>query len=380
MISPRFFSVLAFVALPAVFFPGSVARADLPPGLAAPRDANTPRTDAPVLPMPKPKQRPQIDTARADQELRQIVTDQQAIFAAAEAASDKFDPDNFRSQMQQLTQRYDRLLLINPNYVPGCVAYGLLLAKIGMAREGAAFMYKANELDDKLPVVKNQLGNFCAEEGRPLEAYIFYNAAIALDSREPLYYHQLGTLLAEARDIFLKEAPDMWSRSKIDEAMQAAFLQATELAPGDWRHAYRYGLSFYDLQTGEWEAALQFWETFETKLKSGVEQQVCRLHQARVFGELRRIKDAQARLDSVTASALTSQKMPIALEIDALRKKGVADQSDAVKDDAVKEELSAPDTTSETAAAAAVAVVASTPVAAATDSATQPLDGNEKAK
>jgi tetratricopeptide (TPR) repeat protein len=379
MILPRLFSVLVRAVLPVVFLTGNVARADLPPGLAAPKDPNLPQLGAPILPAPKSKQRPQMDTARADHELRQIISDQQAVFAAAEAAGDAFDPDNFRSQMQQLTQRYDRLLRINPNYVPGCVAYGLLLARIGMTREGAAFMYKANELDDKLPVVKNQLGNFCAEEGRPLEAYIFYNAAIALDPREPLYYHQLGTLLAEARDIFLKEAPDMWSRSKIDGAMQAAFLQATELAPGDWRHAYRYGLSFYDLQTGEWEAALQFWETFETKLKSGVEQQVCRLHQARTLGELRRIKDAQAKLDSVTADALTSQKIPIALEIDALRKKGVPDQSDAV--DAVKEEPPASGGAAVAAPAdpAPAAPVVSAP-AAITDPATQPLVGNENAK
>ncbi len=327
MIPPRLFSAPALAALLAVFLCQGAAFADLPPGLAAPqKTAATP----PPLP-PKPKQRPQIDTERADSELRQIVADEKATFAAAEVAGDKFDPENFRSQMQQLTQRYDRLLRVNPNYVAGNVAYGLLLGKIGMSREGAAFMYKANELDDKLPVVKNQLGNFCAEEGRPLEAYIFYQAAIALDPKEPLYYYQLGTLLAEARDTFLKDAPGMWSREKIDEAMQAAFLQATELAPGDWRYAYRYGLSFYDLQTGEWEAALQFWEIFETKLKPGIEQQVCRIHAAKVLGELRRIKDAQAKLDTVIANELLTQKMSVTLELDALRKKGVADQSDAVK-------------------------------------------------
>lgn len=350
MILPRFFSPfkpVATLAILAISFSRGVAFADLPSELAPPKDAVAPSTAAVPLPS-KPRQRPQIDTARADQELRQIVADQSAIFAAAEAAGDKFDPDNFRSQMQQLTQRYDRLLRVNGNYVAGCVAYGLLLGKIGMTKEGAAFMYKANELDDKLPIVKNQLGNFCAEEGRPLEAYIFYQAAIALDPKEPLYYYQLGSLLAEARDTFLKDAPGMWTRGKIDQAMQAAFLQATELAPGDWRYAYRYGLSFYDLELGEWEDALQFWELFETKLKPGIEQQVCRIHEAKALGKLRRIKDAQAKLDTVTANQLQTQKMEAALEIDALRKKGVADQSDAVKEEHPKldEQISTPETLS----------------------------------
>ncbi|MDF9833780.1 tetratricopeptide (TPR) repeat protein [Ereboglobus sp. PH5-5] len=342
MILSRFFSTFAPAFLLAGVFSGCVAFAELPPGIAAPKGADAP-PPAQFVPVPvKPKQHPQLDTEKADRELREIVAAQNTIFAEAEAAGANFDRDSFRSKLQQLTHRYDKLLRMNPNYVPGCVAYGLLLDKIGMSREGAAFMYKANELDDKIPVVKNQLGNFCAEEGRPLEAYIFYNAAIALAPQEPLYYHQLGTLLAEARDIFLKEQPEMWSRSTIDQAMQAAFLQATELTPGDWRYAYRYGLSFYDLQTGEWEAALQFWEVFETKLKPGIEQQVCRIHQAKALGQLRRLKDAQIKLDTVTADELLTQKMSAVLEIDALRKKGVADQSEPAKEEKAEPQKTAP--------------------------------------
>lgn len=346
MFSLRLISAFTAATLFACAFLANVAPlfAQLPPELAAPKPPDIPPAGSEPQARIKPKQRAQANTEQADRELREIVADQQAIFAAAEAARerDKFDPDNFRSQMQQLTRRYDRLLRVNPNYVPGCVAYGLLLSRIGMTREGAAFMYKANELDDQLPVVKNQLGNFCIEEGRPLEAFVFYNAAIALEPREPLYYYQLGTLLAEARDIFLKDAPGMWTRAKIDRAMQAAFLEATELAPGDWRYAYRYGLSFYDIEMGEWEAALQFWNVFETKLKPGIEQQVCRLHQAKVLGKLRRIKDAQAKLDTVTANELMTQKMAADLELDALRKKGVVDQSEPAKEEKAESQKTAP--------------------------------------
>jgi hypothetical protein len=98
--------------------------------------------------------------------------------------------------------------------------------------------------------------------------------------------------------------------------MHKAFERAMNLAPGDWRYAYQYGLSFYELQTAEWEAALQFWQAFEKTLKPGVEQQVCRLHQAKALHELSRTGDARTLLASVTESVLARQKDKIAASLD----------------------------------------------------------------
>ena len=96
-----------------------------------------------------------------------------------------------------------------------------------------------------------------------------------------------------------------------------AFLQATLNAPDDWRYAYRYGLSFYDLELAEWEAALQFWQAFEKKLKPGVEQQTCRLHQAKVHLAQKHFDEARALLDTVTEPILAKQKEKLVAEIPA---------------------------------------------------------------
>ena len=95
--------------------------------------------------------------------------------------------------------------------------------------------------------------------------------------------HVFGPLLTEARDDFLKTG--QWTRAQLDKTMQDAFLQATLCAPDDWRYAYRYGLSFYDMEKADWDTALQFWEDFEKKLKPGLEQQTCRLHEASSFSQ-----------------------------------------------------------------------------------------------
>ena len=272
-----------------------------------------------TVPKPRPGAKPLADTAAADTELRAIVAWQNEIFSKAGAAGDDLHPDDLKAQVQQLTQRYDKLLRIYPNYVAGLVSYGQLLNIIGMKKEGAALMSVANNLDGTIPLVKNELGNYCVEEGHPLIAFVFYTAAIQLAPREPFYYYQLGSLLAEERDTFLKDAPGMWTREKIDEAMQASFRYAMELAPGDWRYAYRYGLSYYDLGLKEWEDGLQFWQAFEKKLAPGIEQQVARLHQAKILVELRRPDDAQKLLDTVVDEHLATQRGTVAAALAAYR-------------------------------------------------------------
>lgn len=244
------------------------------------------------------------DTATA--ELKQLVARQKELFAEAEKAGDNLDTDNLRSQLQQLCNRYDVLLRRNPQFVPAMVAYGLLLGKVDMRKESVTLLLRANQLDKNLPVVKNQLGNYLAEEGKPVEAINYFLSAVQLEPNEPLYHFQLGTLIAEARDDFLKTG--QWSRAQLDQTMQEAFKKAMQLTPNDWRYAYRYGLSFYDIELAEWEAALQFWKDFEKKLKPGVEQQTCRLHQAKVLIAERHLDEARATLDTVTEGILAKEK------------------------------------------------------------------------
>lgn len=253
-----------------------------------------------------------VDDATA--QLKEIVDAQKKLFAKAEAAGNDADEDELREQLQQLAQAYDKLLEKHKDFVPAYVAYGLMLGKIGMRKESVTMLLRANQLDKDLPLVKNQLGNHLAEDGKPLEAINYFLSAIKLQPEEPLYHYQLGMLLTEARDDFLKSG--QWTRATLDETLHKAFERAMNLAPDDWRYSYQYGLSFYELETGEWEAALQFWQTFEKKLKPGVEQEVCRLHQAKVLHELRRTDEARTLLARVTEPALERQKGKVATSLD----------------------------------------------------------------
>jgi len=180
-------------------------------------------------------------------------------------------------------------------------------------------LLKANQLDANLPLVKNQLGNHLAEEGKPLDALNYYLAAVKLAPEEPLYHYQVGTLLNEGREDFLKSGA--WTRAALDEAMQEAFERASALAPGNVGYAYRYGESFYDLERPEWSAALTFWTTLEAKVEAVVEKETIRLHRANVMILQEKFAEARAVLATVGEKALQGQKQKLVAQLPAISAK-----------------------------------------------------------
>ncbi|MSU71154.1 MAG: hypothetical protein EXS43_02270 [Opitutus sp.] len=255
----------------------------------------------------------------ADRSLRRIVDRQKALLAEALKQGDKLDEATLRAQVQALTHEYELLLRDNPKFAAGYAAYGYLLGKVDMRKEAAAMLLKANQFDPDIPLVKNQLGNFMAEEGKPLQAAPYYIAAIKLAPNEPLYHYQLGTLLSEARDEFLKSGE--WTRETLDAAMFNAFKRAAELSPDRIEFAYRHAESFYDLEQPDWNAALTAWSALEEKATTAIERQTMRLHAANICVKLGKRDHAQALLKMVDEEKLQGQKQKILRELEAADKK-----------------------------------------------------------
>jgi len=255
----------------------------------------------------------------AERTLRQIVERQRDLLADAAKQGDKLDQEAFRAQVQSVAHDYERLLQDNPKFAAGYAAYGYLLGKVEMRKESAAMLLKANDLDSDIPLVKNQLGNYLAEEGKPLEAAPYFLAAIKLAPNEPLYHYQLGTLLATARDDFIKSGD--WTRPALDEAMHRAFQRAAELAPDRLEFTYRYAESFYDLEKPDWDAALKIWGTLEEKAPTAVERQTMRLHAANILLKQAKPDHARALLETVDEPSLQTQKQKLVAQLAETAKK-----------------------------------------------------------
>ena len=239
--------------------------------------------------------------------LKELVTRQDALLTAL--GKEGADEDNIKRDIQTLIFDYDDFLRAHPAFVPGYVTYGLLLGKVGMRRESSVILLKANQLDPNLPIVKNQLGNYLAEEGEPVEAANYFIAAIQLAPEEPLYHYQLGTLLAEARDDFLKSG--QWSRAQLDKAMREAFKHAAELAPDNFAFAYRYAESFYDLAEPDWDEALKIWGALEERADPGLEKETIRLQAANILIKQKKFDHARLLLLAVDSEQLQAQKQKL---------------------------------------------------------------------
>ena len=255
----------------------------------------------------------------ADRTLRQITERQRDLFADATKQGDKLEAESFRSQVQDLSHSYERLLQDNPKFAAAYAAYGQLLRKVDMRKQAAAMLLRANELDSDIPLVKNQLGNLLAEDGKTLDALPYFLAAVKLVPGEPLYHYQLGTLLHEARDDFIKSGE--WTRPALERAMHAAFKRAAELAPDRFEFGYRYGESFYDLEEPSWEAALKVWAALEEKAGTQIERETLRLHAANVLLKQGRADEAKLLLATVTEPELLAQKQKLIAPLGETEKK-----------------------------------------------------------
>jgi tetratricopeptide (TPR) repeat protein len=253
----------------------------------------------------------------AEKSLKEIVARQRAIFERAEKEGDSLDVAWFRGEIQGVIKSYDVLIQKNPDFAPAYVTYGMLLGQVGMTKQAVGILLKANQLNAEIPVVKNEIGRYLAEDGKLVEALPWIMAAIQLVPNEPLYHYHLGKLLTEGRDEFIKTG--QFTRPALDKAMLEAFARAAELAPTNFGYAYRHAEAYYDLEVPQWDEALARWRKLDAGVETPLEHQTLWLHQANVLIKQGKVDEARALIDKVTEITLAKQKQTL---LDQLAKGG----------------------------------------------------------
>lgn len=256
---------------------------------------------------------PVLAETLAEKNLKDLVARQRNILARAEAEKDHPDEAWLRGELQSVINGYDVIIQKNPDFAAAYVAYGLLLGQVGMTRAAVGMLLKANQLDPDIPLVKNELARFLAEDGKVADAVPWLVAAIELAPQEPLYHYHLGKLLTEGRDELI--ATGQFTRAALDKTMLDSFRRGAELAPDNFAYAYRQAEAYYDLETPQWEEALRRWSDLEGRAKPGIEQQTIRLHAANVLIRLGRPDHARALLITVIEPVLQKQKQTLLDEL-----------------------------------------------------------------
>ncbi len=248
--------------------------------------------------------------------LKSIVERQKVLLAEVadtRQAGSKLDQDSLRTQLEGLLHEYELLVQQNPDFAAAYASYGYLLSQLDQPKEAMLALLKADHLDPNIALVKNELGNFLAEDGKPLEAADYFRAAIKLAPDEPLYEYQLGTLLYEARDTFI--AKGGYTRAEIDRDLQAAFRRAAELAPDRIEFTYRYAQSWADLEHPDWDQAYRAWSALAAEAASPFDRQVYILQEANVRVQQGRFADVRALLAQVSEPRLLPKKQILVAQL-----------------------------------------------------------------
>ncbi len=268
--------------------------------------------------------RAQEVSGRAAEVLLELVNLQRELLGRAADAELPEEVEALRPRLQSLVFDYEQFLRDYPRVAEGYISYSMLLGNplVDERKRAQALLLKANALDANRPLVKNQLGKYLAEDGKPLEAVNYFLAAIQLAPNEALYHFQLGQLLGAARDDFLKSGE--WTVSQIDDAMMQAFAEAVRLAPENLPYAYRLAEAYYDLQTPPWDEALSKWDALTERVETEVERQMMRLHQVNILLYQERLLAAEALLENEVDPVLAGQKQRLIERLARLRNPAVA--------------------------------------------------------
>lgn len=242
----------------------------------------------------------------AEQELQRIVKQQESLFQDIQVHQDGADQVDFERRMHDLLLSYELFITENPGNVYAYILYGKVLLKVddeGRAYE--AFM-KADQLDPNLAVVKQQLGNFLAERGEYAAALAHFLMAIDLEPEMPIYHYQLGELLYAYRNIFIKKK--VFDPAFLDKQMLEAFKRAAELAPHERDLKMRFAEAYYDVDSPDWGHALDLWNELLQTASCQKEEEVIRMHKARILMELHRPEEARAELNKIYSPSLEGQR------------------------------------------------------------------------
>ncbi len=211
--------------------------------------------------------------------LKDLNEREQSAYKRYEKALATEDVHSIEAELQSIVDGYEALINAAPNYAAAFISYGMMLHRIGERIPSNAMLIRADEIDPYHAIVKNQLGNYQAEEGNYPEAMAFYQMASDLRPDEPLYHYQLGNLLFSYKKFFIDDK--LFLPDGIDLEIQNRFRKAAMLAPAHLPYRLRYAQSFFDIARPNWEAALEEWQQLVDFVKSPEEKQMMQLYMAR---------------------------------------------------------------------------------------------------
>ncbi len=259
---------------------------------------------------------PGLASAQADfasDRLLDIASKEEKIYQRLAEDPDFYSAEDLDRHIQDLVNAYRAYLADNPDDPSAYILYGKLLRRVDENEQAFQAFLKADELDPKLAVVKQQIGTHLAEQGKGKAALQFYLHAVHLEPETAVYHFGLGQLIYQFRDEFIED--EIYTRDALDREMIRAFRSAATLAPDDFDLQMRLGEAYYDLASPDWRTALLHWKQLRKNADSELRAEIIDLHRARCLAKLGRHKEARELAETIEQPSLQFSKRSVLDEI-----------------------------------------------------------------
>jgi len=238
----------------------------------------------------------------AERRLLDIQKQQQNLTEDYRENPDNFTEDSLQMRFQNIARRYESYLASNPEDNTARSLYGKFLVAMGQHEKAIRQFLEVDRKEPSIPVVKQQIGNYLAENGRYMAALPYFINAADLDHEEGIYPYQLGILLYEFKDEYIRDG--FYDTDTLNREMQEAFEEAVSREPENFVFMLRYGESFYDVKNPDWERALEIWKKTLELAQSELDRQVVHLHMAKVYHNMGQNRRASELAEKVTHDKL----------------------------------------------------------------------------
>lgn len=249
----------------------------------------------------------------AEKRLADIAVREENIYRKIAEDPEFYSSSDIERHVTDLIGAYSTYLMDHPQDVHALILYGKLLRRVERFDEAFNYFLKADEIDPNLAVVKQQIGTYLAEGGKPQAALPFYLRAVELEPETAIYHFALGQLLNEFRAVYIKEG--IFTRDALEREMLKAFKQAVALAPDAFDLRMRLGEAYYDLSSPDWKSALLHWNKMRKEAQNELQAEILDLHRARVMGKLGRTGEAITLAQKVQTPGLQQSKKQVLDEI-----------------------------------------------------------------
>jgi len=252
-------------------------------------------------------------TSFAAQRLADIALEEEKIYKKIAEDPEFYSADDIDRHISSLIASYSAYLQDYPDDVNALILYGKLLRRVEKYNEAFNTFLKADELDPKIAVVKQQIGTHLAENGKGKAALPFYLRAVELEPETAAYHFSLGTLLHAFAEEFIEDG--IFTRDALEREMLKAFKKAASLEPDEFNLQMRLGEAYYDLTSPDWKSALLHWNKLRKQIETPLQGEILDLHRARVMGKLGRAEEAIALTRKVHSPSLQQSKEQVLAEI-----------------------------------------------------------------